>query len=174
MKKGFPLGRFIEGILVVVLLLLLYPAFFWTFRIPIAVNSGGYEQRDFIVTEVYTRREYTRRVYRKRGGWDVKKTIYGYLEGLKENEVLTNPIGETLALGDRVPVFYNPSYDDNFVRIFGVGFDLRIIHWKRMANRWFYFWYFVILYWPLLAIYLVLTIRRQTLVYYLIYEWKGV
>ena len=87
MKKGFPLGRFIEGILVVVLLLLLYPAFFWTFRIPIAVNSGGYEQRDFIVTEVYTRREYTRRVYRKRGGWDVKKTIYGYLEGLKAQNV---------------------------------------------------------------------------------------
>lgn len=78
MKNGFPLGRFIEGILVVVLLLLLYPAFFWTFRIPIAVNSGGYEQRDFIVTEVYTRR-----VYRKRGGWDVKKNDLWLFRRLK-------------------------------------------------------------------------------------------
>ena len=52
MSERFPWARFLEGIMVGIMLLLLYPAIYWTFLLPFAVQHGGYEQDQLVVSHV--------------------------------------------------------------------------------------------------------------------------
>ncbi len=161
MSERFPWARFLECIMVGIMLLLLYPAIYWTFLLPFAVQHGGYEQDQLVVSHVISS------MPRMRGRTIQLSQAYGRLHKRGNSEWVGLPLFERVSYRDRISVFYNPTYDARWAVM---GLSRRLVHWKHMERRWIYFGCFLLAYWPIVVVYTLLTIRQQTVVYLLIAE----